>query len=87
MRRDTHGGVLGIQATDAKQVSVRVRQLAPLRQRQIARLCGRLEGLKRLAESATAAVGEREDAEREFAREQTALQALFRSEQKFETLF
>ena len=54
---------------------------------EISRLCGRLEGLTRLAGSASAVVDEREAAEREFNREQATLQALFRSEQKFEQLF
>ena len=56
-------------------------------QREIARLCGRLEGLRRVAESATATVGERDDAEREFAHLQVALLALFGAEEKFKALF
>ena len=76
-----------VDATTMREARELVERVGGENQREIARLCGRLEGLKRLAESATAALDEREAAEREFAREQSALQSLFRSEQKFETLF
>ena len=79
-----------VDAATMKEACELVERVGTDNQREIARVCGQLEGLKRLAESTTA-VDEtgrgREDAERQFAEEQIALQDLFRSERKFEQIF
>ena len=55
-------------------------------QREIARLCGRLEGYAQVAE-ATATLGEQEDAARMFAQGQASLKALCSSEQTFKAIY
>ena len=56
-------------------------------QREIATLCGRLEGYARAAEATTAQASEREYAERMFVQGQALLKALCSSEQTFKAIY
>ena len=56
-------------------------------QREIGRLCGRLEGYARVAEATTAQASEREYAERMFVQGQALLKALCSSEQTFKAIY
>ena len=76
----------GVDATTMREARALVERVGSDNQREIARLCGQLGELKRLAESA-ADGGERDEAQRQFAQGQASLQALFGPEQKFEQIF
>ena len=69
----------GVDAATLQSARKLVEKVGSENQREIARLCGRLEGYKRLAESTTAE-GERENAERKFGEARSALRELLSAE-------
>ena len=76
----------GVDTATIRQAVAIVDRLGTDNQREIAKLCGQLESLKK--HEATNATGEqREEAEQMFTQGQATLKERFSTEQKFEQIF